>query len=101
MSGTGDLRVKLGRSISLSFLWPTFLATPGARAAVSQAQSPRMLFFIASCYTLCAGRAADGSRNGIAAAAEAACNEPFRQSEHFAAAFKCARAQAVPECDFF
>ncbi|KAH8023905.1 hypothetical protein HPB51_019142 [Rhipicephalus microplus] len=79
-------RAAFNRAIAQSFLWYAFRSPLRRRdynwrlhglASFTEQQ----LFFMASCFPLCAGY-----QSGVA---ELTCNEPLRHSRHFPGAFRC------------
>ncbi|KAL1414527.1 hypothetical protein MTO96_007318 [Rhipicephalus appendiculatus] len=80
-------RAAFERAVALSVLWQAFRSPlrrhdPRWRLRGLGSFSEEQLFFVATCFPLCAGYQS--------AAAEVQCNEPLRHSRHFPGAFQCA-----------
>ncbi|XP_050036083.2 endothelin-converting enzyme 1-like [Dermacentor andersoni] len=74
------------RAVALSFLWQAFRSPlrrrdPRWRLHGLGSFSEEQLFFVASCFPLCAGHQS--------VAAEMECNEPLRHNRYFPGAFRC------------
>ncbi|KAH7951148.1 hypothetical protein HPB52_005327 [Rhipicephalus sanguineus] len=80
-------RAAFERAVALSVLWQAFRSPlrrhdPRWRLRGLGSFSEEQLFFVATCFPLCAGYQS--------AVAEVQCNEPLRHSRHFPGAFQCA-----------
>nr|XP_050036083.1 endothelin-converting enzyme 1-like [Dermacentor andersoni] len=74
------------RAVALSFLWQAFRSPlrrrdPRWRLHGLGSFSEEQLFFVATCFPLCAGHQS--------VAAEMECNEPLRHNRYFPGAFRC------------